>query len=138
MTVPFMSYLTRVGLEIEEAGKVDQITGFVQEARSWIKIQAMFRSHGAASVAKAEAALILVQESVVRDISDNDKLLLVKAACAIYGYEYQEDLSKSFKGNFKKLNIKQVKDKKNKKILEDQYLKSRELSELSKNKGCLG
>ena len=132
MTIPFKSYLNRVGLDMEEAQKVNQLTEPMQQSRSWIQLQARFRSAGMKKMAKAEAAIILVKESVgnkVLDLSDKENLLLVKAACAIYAFQYQKDLSKSLEGDFEKLNIKEASDKKNIKILEDQYLKSKDLSD---------
>ena len=44
MTVPFMSYLNRAGLELEEAQDEDYLTSTAQAAKPWINLQAQLRS----------------------------------------------------------------------------------------------
>ena len=58
MTVPFMSYLNRTGLELEEAQEVDMLTSTAQTAHSWISLQATIRASGMKKLAKAEAAAV--------------------------------------------------------------------------------
>ena len=73
MTIPFMSYLNRAGLELEEAQDVDYLTSTAQAAKPWINLQAQLRSAGLKKVAKAESAAILITETFkIKETLDDD------------------------------------------------------------------
>jgi len=132
MTIPFMSYLNRTGLELEEAQEVDMLTSTAQAASSWISLQASFRASGMKKLAKAEAAAIIITETVKikqSDLDEAEEMLLLKAAVSVYAFQYQENLTEKFKDKYK-LSSNLI--SKNKNLLKEQYEKSKDRSE---NKG---
>lgn len=131
MTVLFMSYITRTGLDLDDAKKVDDMTLVTQTANPWINLQANFRARGLKKVAKAEAAAIIITETfkLSEDMGNDQKLLLLKAAVSIYGYQYQENLSDKFDEAYK---ISTELIAQNRDLLDKQYEKSMDLSQ---NKG---
>ena len=104
MTIPFMAYLNRTGLELEEAQDIDRLTSTLQRGRSWIDLQATFRASGLKQFAKAEAANIIVTETLKTEKSrfdEEEQILFLKAAVSIYAYQYQENLTDKFKEKYK-------------------------------------
>ncbi len=130
MTILFMSYLNRAGLELEEAQDVDMLTSTAQKARSWIDLQTQFRARGGKKIAKCEAANIIITETfkLREDLDENDKVLLLKGAVAVFSYQYQENLSEKFETY--KIDSDLIQKHKNQ--LNAQFEKSKELSQ---NKG---
>ena len=129
MTIPFMAYLNRTGLELEEAQDIDRLTSTLQRGRSWIDLQATFRASGLKQFAKAEAANVIVTETLKTEKSrfdEEEQILFRKAAVSIYAYQYQENLTDKFKEKYK-LSSKLI--SKNKDLLKSQYEKSKKLSE---------
>mgnify|MGYP003986748723 FL=1 len=98
MTLPFMSYVQRTGLDLDDAEKVDDITLTAQTAKPWIKLQTSFRARGLKKVAKAEAAAIIVTETfkLSKGLEKEQELLLLRAAVSIFAYQYQENLTDKF------------------------------------------
>lgn len=127
MTIAFRSYINRTGLDYDESQKVDSLTSNVQDAMPWKELQVQFRSSGFKKEAKAEAALILINNEFRSNSDNNERLILLKAAVSVLSYYRQENLL----DNFKKHNWDIPSDliDENKDILESQYLKSKELSE---------
>ena len=78
MTLPFMSYVQRTGLDLDDAQKVDDMTLTAQTAKPWINLQTSFRARGLKKVAKAEAAAIIVTETIKlsKDLEKDQELLL--------------------------------------------------------------
>ena len=127
MTIPFMSYLNRAGLELEEAQDVDYLTSTAQAAKPWINLQAQLRSAGLKKVAKAESAAILITETfkIKETLDDDEKLTLLKGAVAVFAFGHQDNLTNKFETyKISSELIDQHKD-----MLNAQYLKSKELSE---------
>ena len=130
MTLPFMSYLNRAGLELEEAQEIDFLTTPLQNIKPWINLQAQLRSAGLKKVAKAESAAILITEyfkmqEELDALDDDEKLLLLKGAVAVYAFGHQDNLTDKFETyKISSELIDQHKD-----MLNAQYLKSKELSE---------
>ena len=129
MTIPFMAYLNRTGLELDEAQNVDMLTSNTQAAVSWIQLQASFRAGGGKKVAKCEAANIIITKTFMLDeeLDDSEKVMLLKAAVSVYAYQYQENLADQF--DVYKLESNLIKA--NKSDLDLQFEKS---TEASKNK----
>ncbi|MBT3993663.1 MAG: hypothetical protein HOF02_06395 [Gammaproteobacteria bacterium] len=98
MTLPFMSYVQRTGLDLDDAEKLDDITLTAQTAKPWIKLQTSFRARGLKKVAKAEAAAIIVTETfkLSKGLEKEQELLLLRAAVSIFAYQYQENLTDKF------------------------------------------
>ena len=127
MTIPYMSYLNRAGLELEEAQEIDFLTTPLQNIKPWINLQAQLRSAGLKKVAKAESAAILITEyfKTEETLTDNEKLLLLKGAVAVFAFGHQDNLTNKFETyKISSELIDQHKD-----MLNAQYLKSKELSE---------
>ena len=127
MTIPYMSYLNRAGLELDEAQEIDFLTTPLQNIKPWINIQAQLRSAGYKKVAKAESAAILITEyfKMEETLADDEKLLLLKGAVAVYAFAHQDNLTDKFETyKISSELIDQHKD-----MLNAQYLKSKELSE---------
>jgi hypothetical protein len=130
MTIPYMSYLNRAGLELEEAQEIDFLTTPLQNIKPWINLQAQLRSAGLKKVAKAESAAILITEyfkmqEELDALDDDEKLLLLKGAVAVYAFGHQDNLTDKFETyKISSELIDQHKD-----MLNAQYLKSKELSE---------
>jgi len=131
MSALFMTYMTRTGLDLDDAKKVDDMTLITQTANPWINLQANFRARGLKKVAKAEAAAIIITETfkLSEDMDNDQKLLLLKAAVSIYGYQYQENLSDKFDETYK---VSTELIAQNRDLLDKQYEKSMDLSQ---NKG---
>jgi hypothetical protein len=127
MTLPFMSYLNRAGLELEEAQDVDFLTSTAQAAKPWIHLQAELRSRGLKKVAKPESAAILITETfkIKETLDDDEKLALLKGAVAVFAFGHQENLA----DNFEIYKISSELIEQNKGMLDAQYNKSKELSE---------
>lgn len=130
MTIPYMSYLNRAGLELEEAQEIDFLTTPLQNIKPWINLQAQLRSAGLKKVAKAESAAILITEYFKMQegldaLDDDEKLLLLKGAVAVFAFGHQDNLTDKFE-NYKISSelIDQHKD-----MLNAQYIKSKELSD---------
>ena len=98
MTLPFMSYVQRTGLDLDDAEKLDDISLTAQTAKPWIKLQTSFRARGLKKVAKAEAAAIIVTETfkLSKGLEKEQELLLLRAAVSIFAYQYQENLTDKF------------------------------------------
>ena len=130
MTIPFMSYLNRTGLDMDDAQEVDYLTSITQAARPWIDLQVSFRAQGLKKFAKAEAAAVIVTETfkIKENLEEEENLALLRAAVAVYGYQYQKNLT----DNFEVYKISSDLISKYKKELDEQFKKS---EELSKNKG---
>jgi len=98
MTLPFMSYVQRTGLDLDDAQKVDDMTLTAQTAKPWINLQTSFRARGLKKVAKAEAAAIIVTETIKlsKDLEKDQELLLLRAAVSIFAYQYQDNLTDKF------------------------------------------
>ena len=130
MTIPYMSYLNRAGLELEEAQEIDFLTTPLQNIKPWINLQAQLRSAGLKKVAKAESAAILITEyfkmqEELDALDDDEKLLLLKGAVAVYAFGHQDNLTDKFETyKISSELIDQHKD-----MLNAQYLKSKELSD---------
>jgi len=127
MTIPFMSYLNRAGLELEEAQDVDYLTSTAQAAKPWINLQAQLRSAGLKKVAKAESAAILITETfkIKETLDDDEKLILLKGAVAVFAFGHQDNLTDKFETyKISSELIDQHKD-----MLNAQYIKSKELSD---------
>ena len=131
MTLPFMSYVQRTGLDLDDAEKVDDITLTAQTAKPWIKLQTSFRARGLKKVAKAEAAAIIVTETfkLSKGLEKEQELLLLRAAVSIFAYQYQENLTDKFNETYK---ISTELITQNRDLLNAQYETSRDLSQ---NKG---
>ena len=130
MTIPYMSYLNRAGLELEEAQEIDFLTTPLQNIKPWINLQAQLRSAGLKKVAKAESAAILITEyfkmqEELDALDDDEKLLLLKGAVAVYAFGHQDNLTDKFETyKISSELIDQHKD-----MLNAQYIKSKELSD---------
>tara|TARA_B100001287_G_C22614322_1_gene496751 strand:+ start:359 stop:772 length:414 start_codon:yes stop_codon:yes gene_type:complete len=127
MTLPFLSFLNRAGLELDEAQAIDFLTTPLQNIKPWINLQAQFRSAGLKKVAKAESAALLITECFKMNevLDDDEKLLLLKGAVAVYAFAHQDNLTVKFETyKISSELIDQHKD-----MLNSQYLKSKELSE---------
>ena len=130
MTIPYMSYLNRAGLELEEAQEIDFLTTPLQNIKPWINLQAQLRSAGLKKVAKAESAAILITEyfktqEELDALDEDEKLLLLKGAVAVFAFGHQDNLTDKFETyKISSELIDQHKD-----MLNAQYLKSKELSE---------
>ena len=98
MTLPFMSYVQRTGLDLDDAQKVNDMTLTAQTAKPWINLQTSFRARGLKKVAKAEAAAIIVTETIKlsKDLEKDQELLLLRAAVSIFAYQYQDNLTDKF------------------------------------------
>ena len=127
MTILYMSYLNRAGLELEEAQEIDFLTTPLQNIKPWINLQAQLRSSGLKKVAKAEAAAILITEylKIEETLVDDEKLLLLKGAVAVFAFGHQENLA----DNFEIYKISSELIEQNKGMLDAQYNKSKELSQ---------
>ena len=130
MTIPFMAYLNRTGLELDEAQDVDMLTSKAQAAKSWIQLQDDFRARGGKKIAKCEAANIIITETFKLDeeLDESEKVMLLKGAVSVFAYQYQENLADQF--DIYKLESNLIKA--NKSDLDLQFEKS---TEASKNKG---
>lgn len=130
MTIPYMSYLNRAGLELEEAQEIDFLTTPLQNIKPWINLQAQLRSAGLKKVAKAESAAILITEyfkmqEELDALDDDEKLLLLKGAVAVFAFGHQDNLTDKFETyKISSELIHQHKD-----MLNAQYIKSKELSD---------
>lgn len=130
MTIPYMSYLNRAGLELEEAQEIDFLTTPLQNIKPWINLQAQLRSAGLKKVAKAESAAILITEyfkmqEELDALDDDEKLLLLKGAVAVFAFGHQDNLTDKFETyKISSELIDQHKD-----MLNAQYIKSKELSD---------
>ena len=127
MTIPYMSYLNRAGLELEEAQDVDFLTSTAQAAKPWIHLQAELRSRGLKKVAKPESAAILITETfkIKETLEDDEKLALLKGAVAVFAFGHQDNLTDKFETyKISSELIDQHKD-----MLNAQYIKSKELSD---------
>lgn len=129
----FQMFIHRMGLEADEASKVDDITSLIQEIRSWITIQASLRARGVkGSLTKGEAANVILQTTIDkgREISDADMLLLVKGVVAIMGFQYQENVVELKQKYFNREELLNKVDRiidENKDELNKQYKKSVQL-----------
>ncbi len=125
-----MAYVNRAGLELEEAQEVDFLTSTAQAAKPWINLQADLRSRGLKKVAKAESAAILITETfkIKETLDEDEQLILLKAAVAVFAFGHQENLA----DNFETYKISSELIDQHKEMLDAQYNKSKELS---KNKG---
>ena len=130
MTIPYMSYLNRAGLELEEAQEIDFLTTPLQNIKPWINLQAQLRSAGLKKVAKAESAAILITEyfktqEELDALDEDEKLLLLKGAVAVFAFGHQDNLTDKFETyKISSELIDQHKD-----MLNAQYIKSKELSD---------
>ena len=130
MTIPYMSYLNRAGLELEEAQEIDFLTTPLQNMKPWINLQAQLRSAGLKKVAKAESAAILITEyfkmqEELDALDDDEKLLLLKGAVAVFAFGHQDNLTDKFETY--KISSELVDQHKD--MLNAQYIKSKELSD---------
>ena len=126
-------FIQRMGLELNEAARVDDITTTIQEVRPWITIQASLRDRGIkGSLTKGEAANVILQTTIDkgRELSDGDILLLVKSVVAIMGYQYQENVVELKQKYFNREELLNKVDRiidENKDELTEQYTQSVQL-----------
>jgi len=129
----FKFFLQRVGLDSDEAERVDELTAVAQMSQSWIQLQANLRARGlTGKLTKGEAAIILMMGTIDTSSSiDKDGILiLLKGIAAVFGYQYQKNFSGKVDEVFKRPEVfDKVKEivANNQDLLELQYVKSLDL-----------
>ena len=123
-------FMTRMGLDADDAEQVNELTSTAQMAQSWIQVQAHLRSRGVpGKLTKGEAAITIMIGTIDASstIDEDGILILLKGITAIFGYQYQENFCNKVKDVFVRPEVyEKVKDvvANNKDLLELQYVQS--------------
>ena len=126
-------FMQRMGLDVHEAEKVNELTSIAQMAQSWIQLQANLRAQGVpGKLTKGEAAISLMIGTIdaSTSIDEDGILLLLKGISAIFGYQYQENFCSKVEDVFRRPEVyNKVKDiiSNNEDLLELQYVQSLDL-----------
>lgn len=104
----FDLFLQRIGLEVDEAKEINELTSIAQTSQSWIKVQANLMANGCPrKLAKGEAAIALINGTIggFSVLEKNDILMLLKGISAIFGFQYQKKLTSEIEETYKKPEI---------------------------------